>query len=75
MFSVTGIYSETTPALGRLNLLAIHASTRLPDPMVTHLPADSKHRDFRLVFEMRMPKGMHSGVGAWLGGGTLDIKH
>lgn len=31
----------------------------------TYLFSDSKHRNFRLLFEIRMPKGNHSGVGFW----------
>ncbi len=34
-------------------------------PVSTYLFSDSKHRNFRLLFEMRMPKGNHSGVGFW----------
>jgi hypothetical protein len=34
-------------------------------PVSTYLISDSKHRNFRLLFEIRMPKGNHSGVGFW----------
>lgn len=34
-------------------------------PVSTYLFSDTKHRNFRLLFEMRMPKGNHSGIGFW----------
>ena len=48
----------------RLQIKAIMSPYDAP-PVSTYLFSDSKHRNFRLLFEIRMPKGNHSGLGFW----------